>query len=271
MFNEVRSSIIHKKCLDIDFKNSIVTIIIYLAEKHNLKVPNIIKYSKDRENILKKINSDRMTSKKVIITILNGGFSEKYDDDKNLNKFLKNTEKESTMLDEYFYKIDTRIDDEKIYNYKAKSFSRILQDYENQLLMNLYDYFSFKKIKMLSLIFDGILLLPKQSIDIHDIENYLYNKSEINMKISIKPFDDYFKKFGESNIDINEFKKKYKNKCYINQKVIHHNHMLKENNIIDYICNYCNLKIKNAKELVVLFHNSKGYDNAYMINIFSQI
>ena len=271
MFNEVRSSIIHKKCLDIDFKNIIVTIIIYLAEKHNFKIPNIIKYSKDIENILKQINNDRMNAKKVIITILNGGFSEKYHDDSNLNKFLKNIEKESNMLHEYFYKIDKRIDDEKIYNYKAKSFSRILQDYENQLLMNLYDYFSFKKIKMLSLIFDGILLLPKQSINIIDIENYLYNKSGINMKISIKPFEDHYKKFGESNIDINEFKKNYKNKCYINQKVIHHNHMLKENNIIDYICNNCNLKIKNTKELIVLFHNSKGYDNAYMIDIFSKI
>ena len=53
MFNEVRSSIIHKNCIDVDFKNSIVTIIIYLAEKYNLKIPNIVKYSKDRENILK--------------------------------------------------------------------------------------------------------------------------------------------------------------------------------------------------------------------------
>ena len=44
MFNEVRSSTIHKNCLDIDFKNSIVTIIIYLSKKHNLKIPNIIKY-----------------------------------------------------------------------------------------------------------------------------------------------------------------------------------------------------------------------------------
>ena len=51
MFNEVRSSIIHKNCIDVDFKNSIVTIIIYLAEKHNLKIPNIVKYSKDREYI----------------------------------------------------------------------------------------------------------------------------------------------------------------------------------------------------------------------------
>ena len=122
MFNEVRSSIIHKNCIDVDFKNSIVTIIIYLAEKYNLKIPNIVKYSKDRENILKQINSDRMTAKKVIISILNGGFSEKYHDDKTINKFLKNIEKESTMLHEYFYKIDKRIDDEKIYNFKAKIF-----------------------------------------------------------------------------------------------------------------------------------------------------
>ena len=46
MFNEVRSSIIHKNCLDVDFKNSIVRIIIYLAEKYNLEILNIVKYSK---------------------------------------------------------------------------------------------------------------------------------------------------------------------------------------------------------------------------------
>ena len=145
MFNKVRSSIIHKDCIVVDFKNSIVTIITYLAEKYNLKIPNIVEYSKDRENILKKINNDRMTTKKIIISILNGGFSDKYHDDKNINKFLKNIEEESKILHEYFYKIDKRNDDEKIYNYKAKSFSRILQDYENQLLMNLYDYFNLKK------------------------------------------------------------------------------------------------------------------------------
>ena len=47
--------------------------------------------------------------------------------------------------------------------------------------------------------------------------------------------------------------------------------MFEKNNIIDYICQNCNLKIKNTKELIVLFHNSKGYDNAYMIDIFSKI
>ena len=273
MFNEVRSSIIHKNCLDVDFKNCIITIIIYLAEKHELKIPNIINYSKDRENILKSIDSDRSTAKKIIISIKNGGFLEEYNDNKQINEFLKGIEIESKMLHEYFYNIDKRIEDnENIYNYKAKSFSRILQDYENQLLMYMYDYFSFKKIKMMSLIFDGILSCPKQQIDIFDIENYLFNKSGIPMKLSIKPFKDYFTKFGESNIiNIKEYNKNYKNKIFTNNKVMHHNHTKKENNIIDYIFCNCNLKIKNPKELVVFFHNSKGYDNSYMINIFSKI
>ena len=243
MFNEVRSSIIHKDSIDIDFINSNITIIIFLAEKYKSKIPNIKKYSNDRENILKKINDDRSIAKKLILAILNGGFSEKYHGDKNINKFLKDIEKESKMLHDYFYKNDKRINDEKIFNYKGKNFSRILQDYENMLLMNLYDYFQIKKIKMMTLIFDGILLLPGQQINIHDIQSYLFDKTNIPMKISIKPFKDFFPKFGEANIK--EFKKKYI-KIFV-------------------------IKIQNSKELIVLFHNAKGYDNSYMLDIFSKI
>ena len=124
---------------------------------------------------------------------------------------------------------------------------------------------------MMTLIFDGILLLPNQHINIHDIQSYFFDKTNIPMQISIKPFKDFYPKFGESNIDIKSFKKKYKDICYINKKVIHHDHSKKENNIIDYICNNCNLKIKNSKELIVLFHNAKEYDNSYMLDIFSKI
>ena len=122
MFNEVRSSIIHKNCIDVDFKNSIVTIIIYLAEKHNLKIPNIVKYSNDRENILKQINNDRMSAKKVLISILNGGFSEKYHDDKNINKFLKNIEEESRILHEYFIKLIKELMMKKFINIRQNLF-----------------------------------------------------------------------------------------------------------------------------------------------------
>ena len=58
MYNIVRSSIIHKDMLDLDFVNSMITMIIYLAKKHKLNIPNIEKYQKDRENILKQIDED---------------------------------------------------------------------------------------------------------------------------------------------------------------------------------------------------------------------
>ena len=145
---------------------------------------------------------------------------------------------EARILHEYFYENDRRISDDKtVYNYLGKNFVNILMDYENKLLMALYDYFNMKKIKMMTLIFDGILLLPKQNLNIFDIEKYLYEKTDIPMKISVKPFEDFYEKFGEVNIDMKSFKKRYKNICYKNHKVIHHNHSKRENNIIDIICN----------------------------------
>ena len=122
MYNQVRSSIIHKDSIDIDFININITIIIYLAEKYKLKIPNIKKYSNDRESILKKINVDRSIAKNLILAILNGGFSEKYHDDKNINKFLKNIENESKMLHDYFTKLIKELLTKKYIILKVKIF-----------------------------------------------------------------------------------------------------------------------------------------------------
>ena len=178
--------------------------------------------------------------KKMIIKIINGDFLEKYHDDEQINKFLKKIEKEASLVSEYFYKIDNRIDDENIYNYKFKNLSRILQDIKNQLLMNLYDYFTFNKIKMTSLIFDGIICLPRQRIDKNDIQNYIFKKSGIPMKICIKALKEFHPRFGESNVSLKRYNEIYKCKTYINQKVIHHYHYKKTDNIAGYICNNSN-------------------------------
>ena len=91
------------------------------------------------------------------------------------------------------------------------------------------------------------------------------NKTILNYEIDITTFDQ--KKYDETVI-CPYCKYKFND---VNRKEIHHNHSLKKSNIVDYICNTFNLKIKNSKELVVLFHNSKGYDNSYIINIFATI
>ena len=70
---------------------------------------------KDRENILKNINKNRMTAKENNNFDFKWWFFRiKYHNDENINKFLKNIEKESKNLREYFYKIDKRIHNEKI-------------------------------------------------------------------------------------------------------------------------------------------------------------
>ena len=74
MFNEVRTSIIDKNCIDLDFVNSNIVIILYLAKKHNIKINSINKYANNRENIFKMIGPDRLSAKKLILAILNGGY-----------------------------------------------------------------------------------------------------------------------------------------------------------------------------------------------------
>ena len=71
---------------------------------------------------MKKINDDRSIVKKLIIAILNGGFSDKYHDNVKINKFLKDIENESKMLRDYFYKIDKIINDKKFTIIKVNIF-----------------------------------------------------------------------------------------------------------------------------------------------------
>ena len=84
--------------------------------------------------------------------------------------------------------------------------------------MNLYDYCSSKKTKMSSLIFDGIILLPRQQIDLNSIQNYIFNKSGIPIKVIIKPFKDYYPQFGISNVNLQEYKERYKIKFILTKK-----------------------------------------------------
>ena len=79
--------------------------IIYLAEKYNLKIPNIMKYSKDGESISKQIYNDRMTAKKILILISNEGFSDEYHTDKNINTFLKKLKKNRKFYINVFKKL----------------------------------------------------------------------------------------------------------------------------------------------------------------------
>ena len=86
---KVRNSIMPKNILDIDMENSHPKILLYLCKKHNINCKNLIEYISYREYFLNKISDKRKEAKTLILQVINGGFKNKYNDDKDINKFLK--------------------------------------------------------------------------------------------------------------------------------------------------------------------------------------
>ena len=138
---KVRNSIMPKNILDIDMENSHPRILLYLCKKHNINCNNLIEYINNREYFLNKISDNRKEAKTLILQMINGGFKNKYNDNKDINKFLKDFELEIRNIQNKFYKIDNRFDDKTIFNYKGKSLSRILLELENKILQVMIDFF----------------------------------------------------------------------------------------------------------------------------------
>ena len=78
--------------------------------------------------------------KKMLLTILNGGFKNSYSDDNRINNYLKLLEKEIVEIQKYFYTKDKRYF-EKDFNLKGKNLSRIILDIENRILQIMINYF----------------------------------------------------------------------------------------------------------------------------------
>ena len=262
----VRNSIMPKNILDVDMSNSHPKILLYLCEKYNIKHENLINYIDNREYFLNKISDNRKEAKTLILQMLNGGFKDKYSDDKDVNKFLKDFEIEIKNIQNKIYEIDNRFDDKTIYNYKGKSLSRILLELENKILQVMVDFFKFKNIQIFTLEYDGLKIIDKP-FSLKQLEKVIFIKTGIDMKLAFKEIKDEFTEY-ETNVNTDNLPK---NKIISkNKKVIHHDHCLPKNNILGYICQNCNLQIKNKKEIPIIFHNGMNYDNSILLNGMSK-
>ena len=268
--SKVRNSIIPDDILDIDMENSHPRKLLYLCKKHNIDCKNLIEYINNREYFLSKISDNRKESKILILQMLNGGFKNKYSDDEDINKFLKDFESEIKNIQNKFSEIDNRFDDKTIFNYKGKSLSRILLELENKILQVMVDFFKSKNIQIFTLEYDGLKIIDKpdnKNFSIQQLEYIILLKTEIPMKLEIKEIKDEFPEY-KTDVNTNNLPK---NKIICkNNKVIHHDHCLPENNILSYICQNCNLQIKHKKEIPIIFHNGMNYDNSILLNGMSK-
>ena len=173
----------------------------------------------------------------------------------SVKKYLKFYNWQNTIKHNFLMYAD--IESYMVYNDNKYDHKHLMSGYYLDCVDKRYS----KKVKL----FDKLEDFRDNLIDELDYVEKI-NKTVLNYKIDMSTFDQ--KKYDETVV-CPYCNYKFEN---VNRKVIHHNHSLKKNNIIDYICNSCNLKIKHVHELIVIFHNSKGYDNSYnMIKIFSEI
>ena len=120
-----------------------------------------------------------------MLQMINGRFKNKYNDDKDINKFLKDFELEIRNIQNKFNKIDNRFNDETVFYYIGKSLSRILLELENKILQVMIDFFKFKNIQIFTLEYDGLKVINKpdnKHFSIKQLEYVIFLKTEINMK-----------------------------------------------------------------------------------------
>ena len=220
--------------------------------------------------ILDSFGNNRKSVKEMFLTILNGGFKEKYLDDNRINNYLKLLEKEITEIQKYFYLKDKRYF-EKGFNYSGKNLSRIILDLENQILQIMINYFDLKRVNIFTLEYDGFKTYSddkSKHFSINDLEKIILEKTGINMKLSFKNIEDYFPEFG-IRVSTDNIKNEniFENKI----KVVHLYHAFKENNILGFICRECNLQIKNDKSIPIYFFNGMKYDNSILLKSLCDI
>ena len=163
--------------------------LLYLCKKYNIDCKNLIEYINNREHFLSEISNNRKEAKTLILQMINGGFKNKYSDNENANKFLKDFELEIKNIKNKFYEIDNRFDDKTIFNYKGKSLSRILLELENKILQVMIDFFKFKNIQIFTLEYNGLKIINKSDnkyFTIQQLEYIIFLKTEINMKLEIR-------------------------------------------------------------------------------------
>ena len=115
---EIRNSIMPKNIKDIDMIDSHPVILLNLCQKNELSCNVLKNYVEKRDLILDSFGNDRKEVKELFLTILNGGFKDKYSNDNRINDYLKLLEKEIIEIQKYFYTKDKRYF-EKNLNFKG--------------------------------------------------------------------------------------------------------------------------------------------------------
>lgn len=207
LVKEIRHSISREYYVDIDMANAQPTILRFLCKLNKFEHSKLDYYIENREKCMEELEVDRDTAKIIFLSIINGGKLAMKQG--KLTQFKVDFEKELKQLHEQFsfkYKKEfnkkkkAQIKKGKNYNHKASFLNSLLCDYENKILMCMYDF--YKKPKDVVLCYDGIMIRKKETneYELEKCEQYVEDILGIKIQLKMKEMDNYFD-FGDAIIE----------------------------------------------------------------------
>lgn len=272
--------------LDIDINNCHPTLYLYLSEKYQIKqqykldLSYLETYVNDRDNVLKEAaelnNTDVDTIKEWFLKVYSG--ADAINIPLQMTFVMEQTFEKFSVLRALLYNAFTQ--DVKYKNLESmemiRYFSIIIQDYENDIRNCIEEWCNSKEFQWSVNCFDGGMLL-KESIntewDLADIEKYIQDKLNIDVKLSCKSMDKYSIAISEDALQTYNFEyimaicgknsNDYETRksyfelnnffCMSNVKYCsEHTNMFYLYNKADFICKY--------EDILIVETNKKGVD-----------
>jgi phage/plasmid-associated DNA primase len=204
---EIRHAIAQKYYVDIDIVNAHPVILQHKCKELKFKCPMLTEYIENRDKLLLLVIidgavADRDTSKKVYLSIMNGGtadFKKVEKPSQHLLDFkneMGSLHKKFAENDSVAYKLlkKKRISEGKTFNHKGSFINHLLCDFENQILMTMFKAFG-SPINCV-LCFDGIMVLKKDQCgktikyNLDKCSKLIKKKLKINIELKQKPMDE---------------------------------------------------------------------------------
>jgi len=216
MSKKTRNTLIKDTMIDLDLVNCQPQILYCVCKSNNIECNFIEEYNNNREPILcemmEKYNLKRSACKKLFIRLAFGGKFVGFLKDNNLDTNLKPTEfinnftNQLTEIGNEFKnhngQLYEKIKKVKTDNTMGSFMSKILQEYETRILECMYLFLSnntnIVKDDFFVYEYDGMKLLKDRvetyGVDtlIHDLQNIVFTELGFDMKLEVKPIDNYY-------------------------------------------------------------------------------
>ena len=194
---DIRAALAQKYYWDVDIENAQPTLLIALANHHDVDCPALVEYCTNRERILQEIQSDselsRDEAKQICLTVLFGGFRGQHP---LLPRMFQELKELSLKVSATNPKLFQKCKDAS--NPFASCLSIYIQNEERIVLHQLDEFFSSRDRAMDVLIYDGGLIrklsgeveFPKHLLV--EAEAAILTKTNYSIKLHIKPLHHTF-------------------------------------------------------------------------------